>query len=111
MLSPAQRVAIKKGIIVKAMKIYQQEKGISHSYCGSIFRWSKDPLLGDPEFYQKKMLPLQKVLDEYVAKVSPDMSDETVNDIYSNAVRGWHNFRLILQENRYRDLEDKLFEE
>ena len=104
-------LAIKRAIVIDAMKAFKMESKTTAFYCGSIFRWSKDNLFGDPEFYAERMAGTEKKLNDYAAMVKPGMTDETVDLLYREAVPSWYNFRLILEEARADYIEDKYFEE
>ncbi len=110
-ISQKQMLAIKRAIVIDAMKAFKMESKATAFYCGSIFRWSKDDLFGDPEFYAERMAETEKKLSDYAAMVKPGMTDETVDLLYREAVASWYNFRLILEESRADYIEDKYFKE
>ena len=46
-------------------------------------------LVGDPEFYEECLKPLEAELKAQAAKVKPDMSDDEVNEVYEKGAKVW----------------------
>lgn len=109
-LTEAQRNMIRKKQIFTARALYEKEKNAGRRYNGILSVW-KDPELGDPEFYQRILLPHVAELDRYAARVNPRMSDADIADIYEKAVSGWREIAFDVQDMRRRYLENKLMEE
>ncbi len=83
-LTPEQLTAIRKQLLfryVRSYKMYSSGAGVSEN----LFEVWGDSEIGDPEFYQTVLKPIETELDFYAAKVKPDMSDEDVNLVYSKA--------------------------
>ena len=83
--TPEQLTAIRKGIILRAVKTWRKPAGEKLD----IFdRWA-DPEIGDPEFYESVLKPLESELSAYAAKVKHNMTDADVNEIFENALPKW----------------------
>ncbi len=106
-LTEAQKNAIRRKIIFKALSDYKSEKVTSGRKAGIIDFW-RDPELGDPDFYEKVVAPYVAELDKYIPLVKADMSDEDVKKVFSEAVPGWKEIRFKLDEMRRKYLEEKL---
>ena len=114
-LTDAQLLKIKRKIISHALGFYQEEKKTLRvkddvSQPGVLYHW-KDPLLGDPAFYEAQVKPLQDKLDSYIPLVKTDMSDADVEKVFSEAVEGWYNVEFDIAELRRLWLQDRMFRE
>lgn len=91
-LTDQQLNAIRRNLIYKhykSWKKYQQRP--SHGI--NVFeRWS-DSGVGDPEFYQSVLVPLEKELDSYAAKVKEDMTDAEVAEVFRKGCIRWMGIR------------------
>lgn len=96
--------------IAKALRNYQKSKELDMN--GALVLW-QDPVLGDPEFYEKELRKYEETLDSYVkmADFAGDMKNETVEFLWSKAVPEWNEIQYRIAEKRRRWLEDKLFAE
>lgn len=102
-LTPEHLNAIKRGIVLKAVAKYKQAKRLT----GAVGNWP-DPELGDPVFYQAKVEPLVKSLDQYAEKVNKDMSAADVDLLFREAVPGWMDTEFQISALRRQYLQDKL---
>jgi len=109
-ISKSQSAKIKRHIIFEARQAYQKEKRTSGSCHGAIDRWANDTVLGDPEFYLKKVAPVTQKLDDALKLVKVDMDDATVEKLFKEAVPGWFEIRYVMSDLRRRYLEEKLSE-
>lgn len=108
-ISPAQAARIKRRIIVAALEDYKAEKVTSHRLDGCGAYW-QDPVLGDVDFYQKKVAPLVAKLDSYLPLVKAGMSDADTEKVFAEALPGWRNIRFTVERHRREYLEEKLTE-
>lgn len=95
--------AIKRGIIYKAVVKYRAER----KPIGALGGWS-DAVLGDPAFYQAKVEPMVKRLDEYAAMVKKDLSAAEVETLFKEAVPGWMEGPYIVAAMRSEYLRDAM---
>jgi len=105
-ISPEQMLEIKRDIIFEAKRIYQSEKRTTGKKHGVIEMWKADDVLGDPKFYEEQVKPMVDKLDSYLADVTPNMSAETIEKVYREAVPGWMNIRYSISEIRKDYLEN-----
>lgn len=94
--------------IVKAMKKYAEAKDLNNN--GALVVW-KDPVLGDPEFYEKDLKSLETELDSYVKMVDlkEEMKPETVEFLWNRAVPAWNEIAFRVAEKRRSWLENRFF--
>lgn len=107
-IGTTQMVKIKRHILFAARRNYLNEK-ITSVKAGIIDFW-KDPLLGDPAFFNEKVAPVVEKLDSFLPFVNAGMDADAVEKIFCNAVPGWFGIRFILSDLRRRYLEEKLTE-
>ena len=107
-ISDDQMLQIKRNLIIKARQAYLKEKRTSGRYHGAIDRWANDKYVGDPAFYNEKVAPLIQKLDSYLPLVTADMSDETVDKLFFEAVPAWNEIRYTIEDLRREYLEEKL---
>ena len=62
-------------------------------------RWA-DPVVGDPAFYEASLKPLEAELKAYAKRVTPEMTDADVNDIYEHAVPRWIGLKHVIDRLR-----------
>lgn len=87
-LTDKQINKIRKNLIFRYYKGYKMVKRDPATRENLFDIWA-DSEIGDPDFFKTKLLPLQKELDGYAARVKADMSDADVADIYANALPRW----------------------
>lgn len=106
-ITPAQMTKIKRKILLSAMPEYRRQHwtGINHH---GVYELWQDQVLGDPAFYQAKILPLRKKLDEAASAVKKDISDEDVNRIFDAFIGDFRELRGTVEEMRRLWLEEKL---
>ncbi len=107
-ITPKAAAAIRRGIVKKASDTYWNAKSARSNGC--IEFW-KDPVLGDPAFYDECLKPLVARLDPYTGRVKPTMTDEDVMDVYEHAAKEWMNIDFIVSSLRERYIERKLIED
>lgn len=108
-ITPKQTSAIRKELIFKALPRYQAEKNTRASIHGCIDFW-RDPVLGDPEFYQQAVAPLVKKLDSYIPMVKPGMTDAEVDKVFIEAVPYWNALRFKISDLRAKYMMNKMTE-
>ena len=84
-LKDEETVAIRKRLILRT---YKNWKGAKHGEVDVFDRWA-DPVLGDPAFYAARLKPLEAELAGYAKRVSPEMTDADVTDIFVHALPRW----------------------
>ena len=87
-LTPAQLTAIRRRILVRNVKTWSRGEKRPYATVATFDRWA-DPVIGDPDFYEKSLKPLEAELTAYAKRVTPEMGDADVNDIYEHAVPRW----------------------
>ena len=100
-LAPAERAKILKRLLVKANRLYNEEKRTRPNCEGSLAHW-QDEALGDPAFYAAEVKPLVDELDEYAKLITSDMPDSTVFWLEKNALSRWRNVRFEIERRRAR---------
>lgn len=103
-LSPENLNAIKRTILFHAVKKYQQAKLIQNP----VGQWA-DAELGDPEFFQARVLPYLNRLDAYAERVRQDITMSEVNTLFKEAVPGWMEIEHDVAAMRAEYLQDKTF--
>jgi len=83
-LTDRQVNAIRKEVIFRTFRSYKMtSKEIRPA---NLFLVWSDPEIGDPDFYQKKLVPLEKELDSYAKMVKEEMSDKDVELVCTRAL-------------------------
>lgn len=80
-LTKQQVNAIRRHMLLLAAKNYKMV--LREVQNANLFTIWSDPEIGDPDFYQTMLAPLEKELDSYAAAVKPEMTDEEVETIYA----------------------------
>ena len=106
-ITPKAAAAIRRPILKKASDTYWSAKSARSNGC--IEFW-KDPVLGDPAFYNECLKPLVARLDSYTGLVKPNMTDEEVMDVYEHAAKDWMNIAFIVSSLRERYIEKTLID-
>ena len=106
-ITPKAEAAIRRPILKKASDTYWSAKSARSNGC--IEFW-KDPVLGDPAFYNECLKPLVARLDSYTGRVKPTMTDEEVMDVYEHAAKDWMNIAFIVSSLRERYIEKTLID-
>ena len=96
------KTAIRRQLILNTYKSWQNPpSGDSGAALAYFDRW-RDPVYGDPVFYEKCLKPLEAQLMKYQKMVTPEMSDAEVNEIYEQGCRLWcglpHEIDLLRRE-------------
>ena len=94
--------AIRRGLI------YRHVKGWTKT--GRLDRFDKwaDAEIGDPEFYNAVLKPIEVELKGYAKEVKPDMSDADVNRIYEKGLVRWLGLPHEIDELRRTWLQDRM---
>ncbi len=95
-LNEENRRAIRRRLIQKAVASYREMRRDPGGPVG----WWADWDLGDPVFYNKAVRPLVERLDVWAEETVSDMSDETVERLFREAVPRWLEFDLELSTLR-----------
>jgi len=107
-MTPANRTAIMRRLLFKAKTAYRNEcSGVINGRNGYLEIW-RDTQLGDPEFDREVIQPLKAKYDAYAARIKPDMTDDEVNTVYSEAFHFMFNTKFILERMRTDYLQDKM---
>ncbi|MBR3086863.1 MAG: hypothetical protein IKH04_10730, partial [Kiritimatiellae bacterium] len=85
-LTPKQLTAIRRKLLFSTFRSYAN---VSYppSATMNLFDFWKDPAVGNPEFYDKYLRPLQQELAGYASRVREDMTDAEVDDLYLRGLR------------------------
>ena len=110
-LSKKQLNEIRREIIFKTYRGFRNipyggATGMSEN---AFSTWSAD-VIGEPEFYQQYLKPLQDKLEKYAKMVKKDMTDEEVEDVYVNALPLMKGLKYEVEELRRKYLEDQLMQ-
>ena len=104
-MPPKARIEILKGVIYDARRIYNSAKGAYGM--GPIDRW-RDPVVGDPAFYEECLAPLVQKLDSYLPLIKADMPDADVLKVAEEALPIWRDIRHVVARLRTRYLARRL---
>ena len=102
-LSPEQLTAIRRRLVVRT---YKSWNAAPEGRCAPFDEWA-DPVLGDPEFYEACLKPLEAELKGYSARVKPEMTDADVNEIFVKGVQRWMGLKYEIAELRRKYLTQK----
>ena len=84
-LKPAEIAAIRRRLVYDTYKTWSRS---GHERLSAFDRWS-DPVVGDPEFYEEVLRPLESALRAEADKVTATMTDDDVNDVYEKGAKVW----------------------
>lgn len=84
-LKPGELAAIRRRLVYDTCKAWSRS---GHGALSAFDRWG-DSVVGDPEFYEECLKPLEAELKAQAAKVKPDMSDDEVNEVYEKGAKVW----------------------
>lgn len=107
-LKPEELTAIRRRILLKNVKTWNRGGNRSFATVATFDRWA-DPVIGDPAFYRDSLEPLEQKLAAYAKRVTPEMTDADVNDIYEHAVPLWIGLKHVIDRLRRNYLMDKEF--
>ncbi len=102
--TPAQMDAVKRNICRKAFNKYSK---LRNDRNGTIMAWST-PLLGDPEFYQNKLLPLLNELDAAGQKIE-NADSAALDELLKKHAPLWQNILYEVDRLRTQDIREGLF--
>jgi hypothetical protein len=106
-LTPTQLNAIRRDILFKTYRSYKQvprDPGIREN----LFQCWKDPEIGDPDFYDQCLAPLEQELDAYAALVKADMGEAEVAKVYTEALPRWKGLPHEVDELRRKYLSERI---
>lgn len=108
-LNRKQLNEIRKEIIFKTYRNYKliPYGGATGMGEDAFATWGAE-LIGDPEFYQQYLKPLQEKLEKYAKMVKKDMTDEEIEDVYVNALPLMKGLRYEVEDLRRKYLEEAL---
>ncbi len=104
--TPEQMDAVKRNICRKAFNRYSK---LRNDRNGAIMAWSTS-LLGDPAFYENKLLPLLNELDA-AGKEIETADSAALDKLLKEKAPVWQNIQYKVDELRTQDLRDTLFAE
>ena len=105
-LKPAEITAIRRRLVYDTYKGWSRT---GHGVLSAFDRWG-DPVVGDPEFYESALKPLEATLKAEAAKVKADMSDAEVNEVYEKGAKVWIGLDHRIDELRQKWLLKKFTE-
>ena len=82
----------------------RQEPGVNEN----LFRIWEDSVIGDPDFYQKMLAPLEAELAAYAKMVKYDMTDAEVAEVYTKALPRWKGLTHEVDELRRKYLSERI---
>ena len=97
--------AIKRTLLLPARNVFRNS--INPRSNGDAERWS-DPVLGDQAFYLAKVKPLVEELKPFADRISRELTDAEVVEIYDKAGVAMLNFDYEIARLRREWLEEKL---
>ena len=106
-LTEKQLNEIRKGILFRTFRSYKNvtyEPGVSEN----LFRVWEDSIIGDPNFFQKMLAPLEAELDGYAARIKHDMTDADVAEIYTKALPRMKGLTHEVDELRRKYLSERI---
>ena len=106
-MTDAQRRAMLTPMLCRAWADFKAERLCTGRHDGCFAKW-KDPVLGDPEFYEKELKELEAKLVKYGELLTPDMSDSTFAFLVREALPQWTDVVFEVQRRRARWMEAKL---
>lgn len=104
-LTPEVLFAVRRILVYRAFARFSEQNNARKG--GLIAIWN-DPELGDPEFFAQALKPEIDRLNALGKLVSDDMSAETVEKLWVEAVPYWYDFTYRAAELRTRYLSEKL---
>lgn len=107
-LTPDQLTAIRKNILFAARKSYRGFVGNPWRGTG-IFNFWSDEALGDPVFYETKLVPLKRELDAAAEQIKPEMDDASVNTVFLKYADLLFNLDFVVARLRTTYLSDRWF--
>ncbi len=105
--TPQQLASIRRAT---ALRAYHDYANLRKDWLGVVRIW-QDAVLGDPAFYDAKIAPLVKDLDEAGAKLEAGIPDSEMESFYDTYVTQWADIRYIVQDMRTAYLRDSLLTE
>ena len=106
-LTDKQLNEIRKGILFRTFRSYKNvtyEPGVTEN----IFRVWEDNIIGDPDFFAKKLAPLEKELDGYAKMIKVDMTDAEVAEVYTKALPRMKGLTHEVDELRRKYLSERI---
>lgn len=98
-LKSEELTAIRRRILLKNAKSWSRGEKRPYATVATFDRWA-DPVVGDPAFYEASLKPLEAELKAYAKRVTPEMTDADVNDIYEHAVPRWIGLKHVIDRLR-----------
>ncbi len=103
-MTDENRTLIKRRLLPVAKQIYTRAKSARSN--GEVEIW-QDNELGDRAFYKEVLAPLIADLDTYANRITFDMTDKDVNDIFDKAAGRLFNIKYIVSSLRTDYLDAK----
>ena len=102
-LKDAEIAAIRRRLVYDT---YKEWNRTGHGRLSSFDRWG-DPVMGDPEFSAAVLKPLEAELKAQAAKVTLEMSDAEVNEVYEKGAKIWIGLDHVIDGLRRNYLLEK----
>ena len=102
-LKPSEIAAIRRRLVYNTYKTWN--RGVRGTL--PLFDKWADPVLGDPDFYETCLKPLEAELKAEAAKVAETMTDDEVNEIYEKGALRWIGLSHEIDARRRVYLLDK----
>ena len=98
-LDDADRAAIYRPLLVKARGHFKDARKRVAGQVGIFERWD-DPVLGDHEFFEACVRPIEERLKPYCDKISSKMTDEEVLALADEVLSDWWNVEYLVERAR-----------
>ncbi len=98
-LDDADRAAIYRPLLVKARGHFKDARKRVAGQVGIFERWD-DPVLGDHEFFEACVKPIEERLKPYCDKISSKMTDEEVLALADEVLSDWWNVEYLVERAR-----------
>lgn len=104
-LADADRLAVKRKLVFKALARYTAEK---NPRVGGLVDFYTDQDYSDPVFHETVLAPYLARLDAYAQRVAADLAADEIEALFTEAVPHWMNVRYRVGDLRRDYLERKL---
>lgn len=111
-ISDKERAQIYRKLLFKVVADYKREKMANprdgSNPQGGVLEFWQDTSLGDPDFYNEKILPIVEKLDKVAERVTAEISDKDVSDIIENHLSEFVSLRYTISRLRTDYVKSKL---
>lgn len=103
-MNDKQRTALLRNVIIKTAAAYKGSKNPGHNGGKGTVGFWRDPDAGDPEFYEKVLMPYVEKVEANLPLVKWNMSDTDVNKVAAESLAVWDCFQYTVDAMRYHYL-------